>query len=437
VIIDRHIFHFLAFLVITALMGCKDRSNSDVSRHVTIQQKDGKYTLYRNGEPFLMKGASGDSHFRMLRESGGNTLRVWDTTMIQTILDSAVANDLAVIIGLPVCDSEDPAFYQNPSKVEKQYQAFSQLVNKHKANPAILMWCVGNELNFPFRLSYLPFYQAFNNITDMIHRDDPDHPVTTTMVNFNPKYIANLELRCDVDVISFNVFGRLPLLRQELKDFSWFWNGPYMILEWGTNGPWQGTEQTGWSAYIEDTSSKKAEIIKDRYQHFLPMEDPRFLGASVFFWGNKQETTHTWFSIFDETGAASEVVGTMKFLWTGRGSDTQYPDIKYMLLDEKRATHNIILNPQEVVNARVLLNEASGNFSKIQWEIYREDWYKKNNQNSTKKLTPLRNIIKSAGGLHATVMAPAVEGPYRLFATIYAGNGTFASCNTPFYVVGK
>lgn len=384
-----------------------------------------------------MKGASGDSHFGILRDCGGNTLRIWDTTDLQTVLDSANAHHIAVVVGLPVQHSEELDFYENPVLVKKQFEAFRKLVNQYKNNPAILMWCVGNELTFPNRIAYRPFYKAFNDLTDMIHQDDPDHPVTTTILNFNKKYITNLSLRCDIDLISFNIFSRLPELRQELKDFAWFWDGPYMLLEWGINGPWDGTEQTAWSAYIEDTSWKKAEILRNRYQQSMPLEDPRFLGASVFFWGNKQETTPTWFSLFDETGAASEPVKTMKFLWTDSMPTTRFPEIKYMLLSEKGARDNIFLNPDEITNARIVLPETGGSFNKIKWQLFREDWYKKDNINSTKKLIPLWDAVHSDGGSLATIKAPKEEGPYRLFATVYADNGTFASCNTPFYVVGQ
>lgn len=429
-------FKLYSLLLLTIVFSaCKNEDKSFRNGKVHIEKVNGKYTVYRDGKPFQIKSVSGDSHFKTLSDCGGNTLRTWDTTHLGAILDSAARNNLTVIAGLPVLNNNDHTFYPNPAKVKSQHQAFTALVNKYKNHPALLMWCVGNELDFPYGLSFFSFYKAFNELTDMIHRDDPDHPVTTTVLNFNTKYIFNLTMRCDVDVISFNIFGRLTQLREELKDISWFWNGPYMLLEWGINGPWNGTEQTAWGAYIEDTSKKKAEIYKERYQKNMPFEDPRFLGASVFFWGNKQETTHTWFSIFDETGAASEAVGTMRWLWTGKKTNEKYPDIQYMLLNEKGARDNIILNTSAAASAEVLLFNNTENIKKISWNIFREDWYKKNNENSTQKLKPLKDLIQSENSLKIRFTAPSQEGPYRLFATIYDENGHFATCNTPFYVV--
>jgi len=428
------LFPLLIFLLL--VFSCDRDGDKNFPRKVHIREVNGKYTFYRNGEPFFVKGASGISHFKLLRESGGNTIRIWDTTNLQATLDSAVANDLAVIVGLPVANSDDPSFYSDPKRVKNQHTAFERLVLRHRNNSCILMWCVGNELDFPYKLSYTSFYKAFNDLTDMIHKQDPDHPVTTTVMNFNAKYITNINLRCDVDVISFNIFSRLFLLRQDLKDLSWLWDGPYMLLEWGVNGPWEGTEKTAWGAYIEDTSKKKAQIYERRYKDHMPTDDPRFLGACAFFWGQKQETTHTWFSMFDQYGASSEPVSEMRALWKNEEYQGIYPAVKDILLNDKGARENIILDPNAAARAEVLMFGNDKGIKEIRWEIFREDWYKRNNINSTRKTFPLRTLMKSCKGLEANFIAPAKEGPYRLFATIYHQNGTFATCNTPFYVLG-
>lgn len=401
-----------------------------------IDQRDGRYTVMRNGKPYNITGASGDSHFRELHEAGGNTLRIWDTTNLAQVLDSAQRNDLAVIVGLPIPNSGDISFYNNPQITQTRYRAIQSVIRRFRNHPAVLMWCLGNELDFPYKWTYGDFYDSFNELTDMIHREDPDHPVTTTILNFNKKYIFNIRLRCDIDVISFNIFSNLPLLRGDLDNIAWFWKGPYMLLEWGINGPWRGTEQTAWGAYIEDTSKKKAEICQERYQKFMPLQDPRFLGACVFFWGHKQETTHTWFSIFDENGNASEAVGTMQGLWTGKASRVVYPEVKYMLLNGQGARDNILLNPSVPASAEVLLFKGHDRIRSIRWQVFREDWYRENQVNSTRKLIPVTATESSGQNLRLTFPTPPQEGPYRIFATIYDDEGNFASCNTPFYVVG-
>lgn len=422
-------------MLLPALSGCLGEQPANRSGKVHIDQRDGRYVVIRDGKPFYIKGAGGSTHFRELREAGGNTLRTWDTTHLGQVLDSAQQNGLAVVVGLPLPNSSDISFYNNPELNRERHRAMQALVNRYKSHPAVLMWCLGNELDFPYKWMYNDFYSAFNDLTEMIHREDPDHPITTTILNFNPKYIANIRLRCNIDVISFNIFSTLPLLRENLDQLAWLWKGPYMLLEWGINGPWQGTEQTAWGAYIEDTSKKKAEIYQQRFKQHMPVEDPRFLGACVFFWGNKQETTQTWFSIFDENGSSSEAVATMQAIWTGRRSSAVYPEIKYMLLNSQGARDNILLNPEGRASAEVLLFEGHGNVRSIRWQLFREDWYRQNQLNSTRKLIPLTTVNNAGDDLRFTFAAPQKEGPYRIFATIYDDNGHFASCNTPFYVV--
>ncbi len=420
----------------TVLSGCWSEKQPNKSAKVYIDQHDGRYTVIRNGKPYNIRGAGGYSHFRELHAAGGNTLRTWDTTNLEQILDSAQRYNVAVIVGLPIPNSGDISFYNNPQFTQTRYRAIQSVIRRFRNHPAVLMWCLGNELDFPYKWTYGDFYNSFNELTDMIHTEDPDHPVTTTVLNFNKKYIFNILLRCDVDLISFNIFSTLPLLRGNLEDLAWFWKGPYMLLEWGINGPWQGTEQTAWGAYIEDTSKKKADIYKERYRRYMPLKDPRFLGACVFFWGHKQETTHTWFSIFDENGNASATVGAMEALWTGKPSPVVYPEIKYMLLNGQGARDNVLLNPSVPASAEVLLFKGHDRIRSIRWQVFREDWYRENQINSTRKLIPIATAESPGKNLRLTFPTPPQEGPYRIFATIYDDEGNFASCNTPFYVVG-
>ncbi|PKK34708.1 hypothetical protein BWI96_21020 [Siphonobacter sp. SORGH_AS_0500] len=429
---------FLLILPIIFIFStCNSDNENSYSPKVRIVKSEGKYILYRDGKPFTIKGAAGYSHFSELRKAGGNAIRIWDTLHLATILDSAWANNLSVIVGLPIPDNKDyMIYYDNPDKVASQLKAYKTIVNTFKAHPAVLMWCVGNELTFPYGPAYNNFYKAFNELVEMIHQDDPDHPVTTTILNFNEKYIFNLSIRCRIDLISFNIFSLINKLRDDLNAFSWFWDGPYLLTEWGVDGPWSGTEQTAWGAYIENTSTKKAEIVLNRYRQFMPVDDPRFLGAFVFFWGQKQETTPTWFSLFDETGARSELVNTMHTIWTRKPALYQVPAVKYMLVDQKGARDNILLNPNQPVSAEVLMESLTDTIKAVKWQIFNEDWYAETYRNAPAKPTPL-SLFTAQSRLKATFVAPSKEGPYRLFATIYNHNGSYATCNTPFYVVGK
>lgn len=420
-------------LLITLLPGCEEAENRNRRRKVYVEKKDGTYTLLKDGKPYFIKGASGYSYGAVLKESGGNTFRTWDTTRLAVVLDSALANELTVIVGLYLPDYHETDFFEDPKQVAQMHQAYQKVVNRFKHHPALLMWSVGNEVIFPYNPSYNDFYTVFNDLVDMIHRNDYDHPVTTVLLNFDRKSIFNLVLRCDIDIFSFNIYNRINTFRDDLEGIKWLWNGPYLLSEWGIDGPWGGTEQTAWGAYLELNSSEKAALCLTRYRHYMPLEDSRFLGSCLFYWGHKQEGTHTWFSLFDEAGAPSETVGAMKFLWTGRVYKNEFPVVKSLLLNSKQAKDNVLLTPH--TSAAAVVNASGGGIKTIKWQLFKEDWLRVNNRANTQKLTPLPQLNKSSTETGVTFTVPEEEGPYRLFATIYTDRGNFATCNIPFYVV--
>jgi hypothetical protein len=423
--------------LIILFAGCSGDRKSSEHAKTFIKKSNGKYQLYRNGKPYLIKGAAGYTHLEALAEAGGNTIRIWDTTNLLAILQNARKNNIAVIVGLPIHLSSYLSFYNDPAQVAKQFKEAKALVNQYKNEPALLMWCVGNELHFPYRLKFNKFYKAFNQIVDMIHTDDPDHPVTTTMIDFQPSQIFNLRLRTNIDLISFNIFGGIGSLQRELKIFKWLWRGPYLITEWGINGPWGDDAPTAWGAFLEPSSTIKAKLYLERYQQKMPVNDPRFLGSFIFYWGQKQETTHTWFSLFDEYGYKTESVSTAQYLWKGKWPQQDAPKIKDFSINKKNAYDNIMLQPGEQVLAEVFLEKQDSTINRIQWEIYPEDWYKKDNINNIVRPQVITKCIDDSFQLKAHFTIPKQEGPYRLFVNIYNKNGYTANVNIPFYVLEK
>ena len=129
---------------------------------VYIEKIKGKFQIYKNGKPYVIKGASGYSNLDVLAEAGGNTIRVWDTTNVASILNNAQRHGISVILGLPLPESRFMHIYNDKQKVAKQLQGIKSLVNRYKNHPALLMWCVGNELVFPYRPEYNAFYKAFS-----------------------------------------------------------------------------------------------------------------------------------------------------------------------------------------------------------------------------------------------------------------------------------
>lgn len=412
------------------------KANKATHQTVYIQNINKKFTLYRNGKPFSIKGGAGFTQLKSLRQAGGNTIRTWDTAHLAAVLDSAQANNLAVIVGLPLPTNINmDEFYNNDTKTAKTEKDFTQFVNKYKNHPAVLAWCLGNELPFPYKPKYICFYTVFNNLVDMLHQQDPNHPVTTTVMNVQKQNIINIKLRTDIDFISFNIFGAIQTFKADLDKVDWWWSGPYLITEWGIEGPWIAEEQNAWGAYVENSSTKKAEQYLDTYKKYMPVNDKRFLGSMVFYWGQKQELTPTWFSLFDEKGNKTEVVNVMQYLWTGKQAMMHAPSVKFMLLNDKGARDNILLKPNTIANGKLYFNNADTAKLTYKWELLPEDWYKINGIFSRKKPKEIKGAITANSGTSISFKVPANEGPYRLYVYIYNNNGCYATSNTPFYVV--
>ncbi|GAA0533830.1 glycoside hydrolase family 2 TIM barrel-domain containing protein [Chitinophaga japonensis] len=401
------------------------------SRKVFIRKEGKQYTLYREGQPFVIRGAAGYTHPGKLRAIGGNTIRTWDTTNIGAILDEAQRHHLAVIVGLPMPGSDYTGyFYKDTARVAAQYRAFSRTVQQYKDHPALLMWCLGNEPGFSFKWRYRPFIKAFNDLLDMIHATDPDHPVTTTMINFSIWEALCIKWKVhDLDLVSFNIFGQLPGLQRKLDKYAWLWNGPFLVSEWGTYGPWE-VSRTAWGAPVENTGTKKAEQYQQLYTQ-LPARNPRFLGALVFYWGQKQELTPTWFSLLDEKGGMTAAAGVMQELWTGHPPAHAAPPLKYMLLDGRGAMDNIIFPANTAQTAEILMENAPADSLALHWEIWQEDWFSELGKQQPVKVQD--TLI--TGSSQWTFTAPRQEGPYRVYVKVTDRQGSFSTANTPFYVV--
>ncbi|WP_342646373.1 glycoside hydrolase family 2 TIM barrel-domain containing protein [Mucilaginibacter sp. CSA2-8R] len=416
--------------------GCKPKQPAGT---VYIKSEHGTYRFYRNGKPFFVKGASGFTNLKALSNAGGNTIRVWDTAHIDAILDSAQAYHMAVVVGLPMPDNKNmDDFYNDETKVAAHYKNLKTTVNRYKHHPALLSWCIGNELAFPYKPNYNRFYTAFNQVVDMIHHDDPNHPVTTTIINFQRKNIACIKFRTAIDFISLNIFGDIKHLKHNLKDFEWLWKGPFLVTEWGIDGPWYTNNQTAWGSFIENSTFKKAEQYQAIYQNQMPLSNPRFLGSLVFYWGQKQEYTPTWFGLFDKAGRSSQTVNTMNYLWTGKKTAAKAPPLKCILLNFLGSQDNILLAGNTTAQGQVYLYGTDTANITYQWQLFPENYHQVNDIYSQKEVAPiLHSFVTASTGKQVTFRAPKKEGPYRLYVYAYNKQNYFAACNIPFYVLNN
>jgi hypothetical protein len=326
-------------------------------------------------------------------------------------------------------------FYSDSSKTGSMMRAYLEVVNRYKGHSALLAWCVGNELSFDLSVGKAPFYKAMKRLLRNIREADINHPVTTTIIERSNLVGIKLFLPY-FDFISINTFANIKRLGNQLSNISFFWDGPYLITEWNPKGGWE-TATTAWQSPIENTSTKTAEQVSEYYEDYMPVSDKRFLGSLIFYWGNKEEYTHTWFSIFNEDGKPTEVLEAIRDRWQGKKSLHTSPQIEYILLDDKGAADNILAKPfSEHQAVPVTKKETDTSGFQYHWQILKEDWwsyFKKDPQTPA----PERGLIADRSKRSIEFLAPAEEGPYRLFLTVSNNKGYIATANIPFYVVSN
>ena len=426
------------FLLLITLLGCDGKDyhtgNSTTGSVVKIIKKDNDYQLLRNGEPYFIKGAGGYTNYDLILKHGGNSIRVWDTNDAGRILDKAHELGLTVCLGIWIIREKEGFNYDDKKAVQKQYEQIKREVLKYKDHPALLMWNIGNEVNAG--ATNVRVWDAVNDIAKMIHELDPNHPTTTTLMDVQFRAIRHIVNRSPyIDILSINSYGGIASLPDNIRKSDW--EGPYIISEFGAKGYWEA-EETKWKEPIEQTSTEKAYFIREKYQLFIENETSRCLGSYIFYWGQKQEKTHTWFSLFSEKGEKTEMVDMMQYLWKGTWPENRAPlVVRDIHLNGKKANHHAILQAEEPGIAEVIALDPEEDSLSYYWEVLPEIEVSDGAVDRIKRPKPVEGVLPQfSNSPSVTLRAPEKEGAYRLFVTISDGNNNIATANIPFYVEG-
>lgn len=413
----------------------RDRGRElDESRTVYIKKLQGINQLYRNGEPFYIKGASGTSYLKELSEAGGNTLRVYDTINLKSILDEAKKYDLAVVVDiyLPTAFSNED-YYSDAENIKQLKKRIRGLVQKYKEHSSLLIWNLGNEINYPLGIDENPFVNVFNDLVDLIHQEDPDHLISTSISGTSHSQTLGLLLNSPkIDLIGFNAFGSLPRLQSTIDQVGYITNiKPYYITEWGIHGPWEAPWNLWWSAE-ETSSTEKGDEYEKIYNDHIKT-NLECLGSLVFYWGYKHEGTPTWFNIFDEEGRKSEAYYSLKSVWKDEKIlEKKIPKIEDLQLLSSGRTDQIVMQ-NTIIDAQLYLKFPIDSTYSFKWNLYKEAWGYQNwkVENDSFKIEQFTSKTSNS----VKFPAPKEDGPYRLVVSVNDAQGNFATANMPFYVL--
>ncbi len=417
------------FILLFAIFATAEAQDRPIK--VELKEVDGKWQILRGGQPYYIKGVGGNKYLDQAVAYGANSIRTWGIEEAVAVLDDAHKRGLTVLFGLWVGVERQGFNYDDARAVKAQLARFTAVVEEYKDHPAILMWGIGNEAD----LFYNDFkvWDAINDIAEMIHEKDPNHPTMTVTAGFDVAEVQLIKERAPaIDVYGINTYGELIGVDKQVRAFGW--EGPYVITEWGPNGHWE-VPKTEWGAPVEQTSAEKAVSYKERYLKGI-LEDPaQCLGSYVFLWGQKQEKTPTWYGVFLEDGTETEVMDVLQEGWSGSMPDNQSPHITDITLDGKGRYDSSTIRSGKNYTAVASVTDPDGDNLRYEWVLMPESTDLSEGGDVQSVPVPVQIVRqKNPNENELTFQAPRSNGAYRLFAYIYDGNGNAATANIPFFV---
>jgi len=412
-------------LATAAPAGCREEAMANVPAlpaaiPVSVDALTG---ITRGGNPYFVKGAGGSDHLEQLAARGANSIRTWNTSGLDDILNRAAKLGLTVSAGIWL-ESECGWFsYQNPAHCDKQAERVRKEVTRYRDHPALLAWGLGNEAEGDG--THSAYWRQIDRLALLVRSLDPAHPTFTAIVGMNPAKAAGMNAHAPhLDYVGINTYGGIFGLRKHLEKIDW--KRPWMLTEWGPRGFWESPKsQSG--APLEQTSSEKAEMIRKAYQKVIS-PDGGCLGSYAFVWGWKFETTATWFGIFTHEGETTSVADALQEAWCGGKPANQAPAVEAL-----RGVPASSVPAGSSFDASVRATDPDGDPLVWHWAVLPEQ---QRHNSSARQAMPMSvsGAITNASDDSVSVTVPDKPGIYRLHVWVKDGKGHAATANTPFEV---
>jgi hypothetical protein len=399
------------------------------NKGVEIVRDGAAYRLIRNGQPYFIRGAAGCMFPERLAAAGGNSMRAGAGA-----LDRAGRLGLTVLAELPLGKPRLGFNYSARQQVERQEATLREIVLKHKGQPALLMWALGDELEVGTTAAErAPMWQEVNRLAEMIHRIDGGHPVITIVGDAYRRILAEIDQYCPaLDAVGLDSYVDMLTVPQDLEKQGW--RRPYVVTQFGPRAPWQ-VARTSWKVPLEDTSTEKADFYQRAYLKAVEGV-PQCLGSYVFEWGYHNEKTPTWYGMFLPDGSATGAVEVMTFLWKGVWPANRSPRIGHGGIRVRQVGAS---DPAERIYSRgtrllceVDASDPGGDAVSFSWEV-RPDVADNPTVSGDREeaAAPIADAIVSSDRNHAMIRLPDKPGNYRIFVYVLDGKGAAATANVP------
>lgn len=426
----------ILFFACIFLFGLFSACSSPSSNGIEIKQAGDGYKLYIDGRDTYIKGVGGTYRLDVASQNGSNAFRTWggDVGEVKKNLALAAENKMYVMQGIGL--TKDSIQYYDDAYKNKVREEVRVLAETFKNDTSLLAWGIGNEIELG-NANIGVAWQFVEELAQLIKSIDKRHLVST-VISYNPAALDSIA-KCvpSLDYVGINVYGPMGEVKKAVDQSDY--KGAFMITEWGPTGWWE-TTATDWKAPIEQTSEEKRRVYEERYTQYI-QSNARCLGSFVFLWGQKEERTPTWFSMFVEDavdqlplkGEKTPMVEAMQRVWTGKALTETAPVIEGMTMNAKHAIDNIRVKAGETFNAQVSVTDKENEGLTYIWEILKEATVLGFGGSYEPRPDRVGEVMTSDQNLYeGTVSEP---GEYRLYVYVLDNTGFVSTVNIPFQVI--
>jgi hypothetical protein len=416
-------------LLLTVLMSWNTSALAEAIP-VELKKTDKGWQLQRDGKPYFIRGAGGNTGLKKMAAAGANSLRTWGSDDIDALLDEAHALGLSVTVGIWLGHERHGFDYNDEAQVKAQLENARKTVLRYKDHPAVLLWGVGNEMEGFDSGDNPAIWKAVNDIAGMIKQLDPAHPTMTVTAEIGGERIRSIEkYGTAIDIHGINAYGGSASIADRYRA-----NGatkPYILTEFGPPGEWE-VAKNDWGAAYELTSTEKAQRYKDTYQRGVLDAPGVALGSYVFIWGYKMEATATWFGMFLPDGSPLAAVDAMTELWSGQSPKNLAPAVKRLIVKGDSR-----VDPGSELQVLSEINDPEAGEVNVRWVLRRELTGEQIGGDYRAMIPDIEEAIIESRVDKAIIRMPEEPGAYRLFLYVYDDAGKAATANVPLLVKGE
>lgn len=425
-------------IFLTAIVVVGSYSSSKEGAYIVKNDNNG-FELYVDGIKTYVKGVGGTNKIELAAQNGANAFRTWGGSVESITRDvkRAAENNMFIMQGISL--PKNPASYINEEFKAKTRESVRILAETFKDNPNILIWGLGNEIELGGENNDAHSWGFVEELAKIIKSIDSRHLVAT-VISHNPGALDSIaKYAPSLDLIGINSYGAIGKVEEIVEQSSY--KGPYMITEWGPTGWWE-TTRTEWGAPIEQTSEEKRIVYENRYNNYI-YGSKRCLGSFVFLWGQKEERTPTWFSMFVESnvdglplnGEKTPMVEAMERVWKRKEPNQTAPVITNFTINGKKGVESPYLKKDQPIVGEVSVIDKEGDKLTYVWEILKEATV----LGSGGSFEPRPDRVGLVKTTDVNILSTSVSeaGNYRLYVYVLDNSGFVSTANVPFQITNN